>query len=325
MSTNFQYRLQQYESVPPAESWNKIADRLDDEYNQHDITLSERFTDFELAPPAVWNKINAALDTMPDLSESPAVSLDMPSRRQTLMPAARVIPLRIQKIAAVLMLCLTVSALYYFMSGDRAKPVISLTNVPVPNRAGLVPSLSSPKIAREAPVPQKAVAATRPRHRTLTRNNGSMAVRMIHTAYNPDDDYLPANSSGDIRYAPIDNADQPLTSKPIAIPTQPIRDGDGNIIMDEKLISAADDKYVTVTGPNGEQTKISKKFIHALSYMNAGSSGDDNLGIMLHEGSLWKWLFQEWRQKLLSQSSFIPGATNFLDILELKEILHENL
>jgi hypothetical protein len=58
--------------------------------------------------------------------------------------------------------------------------------------------------------------------------------------------------------------------------------------------------------------------------MNAGPSEDDYFGIMMKEGSLWKWLFDEWRKKLLYQDSFIPTATNFLDIMEMKEILHEN-
>ena len=133
----------------------------------------------------------------------------------------------------------------------------------------------------------------------------------------------PEIPSTEISYANINGPDRVASAEKIFIPTQPIRDQQGRIIMDEKLISAPDVNYVTVTSPNGEQTKISKKFLHALSYMNAGSD-DETFGIALQESELWKWLFDQWRQKLLTQPSFIPSTTNFLDIMELKEILHEN-
>jgi hypothetical protein len=323
MSTNFQYRFQQHEVIPPGDVWNKIAGRLDEEYDQHDILLSRKLSDLEQAPPALWSSILTELES--DLTaDKPVLKIPPPEEAtDTGHRQPRVIPFRFQRVAAVFALALAVSALYYFLSGKQDEPVVAFTEVPTQTQAGISPSLTPSEPPAE-PVAQQLPDTRR------SYPQRSVAQNIVHVVNRPATDYddknvYQAENTEDITYAAVDNADKRITNERIAVPSRPIRDGAGNIILDEKLVSAPDDNYVTVTGPNGEQTKISKKFLHALSYMNSASGEDDYMGIMLHEGSLWKWLFQEWRQKLLTQPSFIPSAANFLDIMELKEILHENL
>ena len=105
----------------------------------------------------------------------------------------------------------------------------------------------------------------------------------------------------------------------------PIRDGHGNIIMDVKLVMTPDNNYIIITAPNGEQTKISRKFITAVCYLNTGTNTRDYFDPYINESTLWKVRFQEWRNQLMKKASFIPASTNFLDILELKEILTDTL
>lgn len=107
---------------------------------------------------------------------------------------------------------------------------------------------------------------------------------------------------------------------PISVTAPPIYDDNGIIIMDENLVSAPDENYIIVTSPSGEQTKISRKFLKMLSVLNGGS--DNNY--MDAENFHWKMRFEEWRSKLLQQASYIPTANNFLDIMDLKEMLQEN-
>ena len=90
--------------------------------------------------------------------------------------------------------------------------------------------------------------------------------------------------------------------------------------MDESLVTAPDENYIIVTSPNGEQTKISRKFLKMLSVMNTGPYNN----LMNAENFQWKLRFEEWRSKLLQQATYIPTANNFLDIMDLKELLEEN-
>ena len=411
MLTSFQYRLQQYESVPPAESWQNISLRLNEECHPEEIVISKKLTGYIQAPPAdLWSAITAGLsqpNTSSEFIESPAQfgwpssepafdalselessvkelalneqatkeldskefakrelakqelakqesvkrellaaepatkepadseksareisqkeyaamessSMEDVSKNENRPSRGRVIPFNWPRIAiAAAVLGVAISALYYFVSRDSTVRQLTAKTNPANGKA------DESKLPAVIPGNDEPLVSTRGTNMAITggarifrkRNKSELPVQQAS--------YEPEITNADISYANINGTDLVASGENIAIPTQPIRDDQGNIIMDEKLISAPDVNYVTVTGPNGEQTKISKKFLHALSYMNAGSD-DENIGIALQESALWKWLFKEWRQKLLTQPSFIPSTTNFLDIMELKEILHEN-
>jgi hypothetical protein len=107
--------------------------------------------------------------------------------------------------------------------------------------------------------------------------------------------------------------------QPVSISAPPIRDNKGNLILDMASISHPNDQYIVVTGPNGKQTRLSSKFLSCLGYMNTGSasSGLDARALRC------KLQFEEWRNRLLSESAFIPTANNFFDIFELKDMLQE--
>jgi hypothetical protein len=103
-----------------------------------------------------------------------------------------------------------------------------------------------------------------------------------------------------------------------------IRDANGQVILDKNLITSPDDCYITITSPNGEQTRISSKFLHIISTLNDDVEPQDYFDFMMQENSLWKIRFSEWKEKFMTQASLIPTATSFTDILELKDLLMEN-
>ena len=72
-------------------------------------------------------------------------------------------------------------------------------------------------------------------------------------------------------------------------------------------------EYFVVTAPNGEKVRISSKFSDAVTSLYGG----DNIDYY------WKWRFDSWKSKLMTNPSFIPSAGNFLDIAELKDMLKE--
>lgn len=106
---------------------------------------------------------------------------------------------------------------------------------------------------------------------------------------------------------------------PVTVSAPPIRDEEGNLIMDIQVISDPGQPYIVVTSPNGDQTRISRKFLHYLSYLN----GDYSYADMNSEGQQWKTRFEEWRNELLKEASFIPTANNFFDIFQLKELIED--
>jgi hypothetical protein len=95
-----------------------------------------------------------------------------------------------------------------------------------------------------------------------------------------------------------------------------IRNESGDIIQAPAVLrNGSNDEYISVTGPNGQQTRISAKFADVLLYLNK----NENL-----QNEEWQRKFEDWRGKIM-QTSFIPSSNNFLDILELKDfILKDN-
>jgi hypothetical protein len=121
-----------------------------------------------------------------------------------------------------------------------------------------------------------------------------------------------------VRYAKVDErALRPLyaqnTTNVDGIIERPVRAEPKTYVMPKE--------YLTITAPNGEPVRISTKFTDAVGYMYGGER-TDNVSAALKSIS-WKRRFQTWSNKLISNTAFIPSATNFLDIIELEELLKE--
>ncbi|WP_315816423.1 hypothetical protein [Paraflavitalea speifideaquila] len=93
--------------------------------------------------------------------------------------------------------------------------------------------------------------------------------------------------------------------------------------MDPNLIVSRDKNYIIITCPNGEQARLSTKFLPLLADLNATTDPAEYLGAIFGEKSIWKNRFSQWRYKLMQQASFVPTATNFLDIIALKDLIEE--
>lgn len=126
-----------------------------------------------------------------------------------------------------------------------------------------------------------------------------------------------------LRNATINTGHSFGTELAIMIAAKPIRNKKGDIIQDVNLMKPHGKKYINVTGPNGQPTRISSKFLNVLLYMNDDSNIESYEGYFdksFIESLVWKTRFEEWRKKII-QTSFIPASTNYLDILELKDFI----
>lgn len=80
-------------------------------------------------------------------------------------------------------------------------------------------------------------------------------------------------------------------------------------------------QYLTISAPNGQPARISAKFTNGLSYL-FNNEPTTTMDLALRSIA-WKLRFSKWSNKLLSSTAFIPTASNFMDIVELEELLKE--
>ena len=305
MSGPLQNKLQQFEVAPPPDVWDKIARRLDEEYVISDTQLSAKVEAAAIAPPAgVWEKVNEALNANVPVEESPR----------------KVIPLITRiAVAATIVGVLFLGGLYFLTSNKPGNSIVE-------------------KVTEKA---TKPLVDTKPRQQKLpdTDSHAIVAASQSSDKIKKDnirpvpkprviDEEAPEDVVDDVpltdytarpEEAPLYDLQTVSALQPVSVTAPPLRDKKGNIILDASLISHPDDEYITITGPNGKQTKISSKFLSCLGYINGNLTTND----VDTRAIQCKTQFEEWRKKILAQPAFIPTANNFFDIFELKDLLQE--
>ncbi len=170
---------------------------------------------------------------------------------------------------------------------------------------------SIPAVAKKTPASTESVTEkkdvissdtviNRPMIASMTKSRGVSPRKLIASrGSNPTPiRHALVESAGQSRAVQTNNNEELVNSAPSTVNT---------------YIQAPD--YFTVTAPNGQLVKISSKFSDAAAYFfNMSDDGND---------PSWKIRFDNWRKKIISSPSFIPTAGNFLDIMELKELLKE--
>jgi len=83
----------------------------------------------------------------------------------------------------------------------------------------------------------------------------------------------------------------------------------------------ASGNYLMVEGADGKLTRISAKFSNLIGLLTDSDEPETDLD-KIQTNSNWKERFREWRNKI-RESSYIPASANFLDIMELKDLILE--
>jgi hypothetical protein len=294
MANRLQEILSKAEITPPPTAWEKIQSALDTEFDAKETRLAEKLFLFETEPPSlIWQNIEADLANNPLEEKKPARVIAMPVRRMA--------------VAAGLIGIVSVSALYLF----RATPGNITDNVQAARVTTAIEDVSKHQISPA---------------NTISIPSGSLLAASHLIKATP---HSKRNIRKDVEESDLQNSDEPTATADHADPNElaaakipstidvsapPIRDGSGNVILDPAVISSPDKEYITVTAPNGEQTRLSSKFLSLMRVPN-GSSFSHN--------DQWKKILEEWRTKLLQDGAFIPALNNYLDIFELKEIVQD--
>ena len=298
MPVSLQNKLQQFEVAPPPEVWDKISRRLDEEFVTSDNQLAEKLENASIAAPAeAWEKISAELAGGANIEEQPAKVVFIYKRIA---------------VAAIVIGLLLLGSLYFLTSN---KPENNLVNT-VPQKTTPPSTGVKPEQPKLPDTGNNALTANKEEPAQKVRKDVSRPIpRPRILAENIPANEYPANPE----QAPLYDLHTVSALQPVSVSAPPLRDKKGNIILDASLISNPDDKYITVTGPNGKQTKISSKFLSCLGYINATPTSND----MDTRAIQCKTQFEEWRRKILAQPAFIPTANNFFDIFELKDLIQE--
>lgn len=286
----------------PEGSWQRIASALEQDFNIQEQRIAKKLDDASLEPPKqVQQYIFDALDKK---QSKPASIISFPQRTWV-------------AVAAVLLVI--AGTWWWFNSSTDQNLTASLPETIIPQKSSGSEKIPPPtpmagsitpanKIALS--VPQKLlnnVLSTQEESDIKTAQTDTPAAEIDATAVN-DELIRTADAT------PEAGIDAPL-----------IRDGRGKLIMDLSLLTTAGGKYINITGPNGEQTKISSKFASYLMYLRGSSSkSEEYLEMIFRSGNTWKKRFEAWRVKMMQSPDFIPSSMNFMDILELKELLKEN-
>lgn len=305
MSVNVQNKLLHYEMPPPEGAWEKIALRLDTEFDLAEAKISNKLSDAVLEPPAdVWQNIKTTLDKE---QEQP-----------------KVIPFKWKRLAAaaVVIGILITTAVYYksFQSSTTTDELAVNNNKKVDTVNGNMPksnkedAIDLATLSIEDNIPREAVLFPIPK-----RVKSASRLLTAETPSNNEPD-----EESPIKYITKRAIQLADATEEAAILGPPIRDANGKIIMDLRLLTTQSANYITVTGPNGEQTHISAKFANFLAYLNTNSGEkEEYLDFLIRQSSVWKKRFEDWRAKILQQANFSPSCATFFDILELKELIKE--
>lgn len=307
MTPTNQHILQNLEVAPPEGSWDQLSARLDTEFNQAEQRVALKLEAAAMEPPpGLWSSIAESLP----LPFEPVTEETSPVRKP-----ARVISVPLWKVAvaAAVFIVLSYGGWYLFrtpsgsLNAGEQPPVVA--NNPAQAQASTVPAGAAstlnmpPSIAQRLPESKAAPLPVRHRNNTVTTTEDNSNT----AAENEQPDLL----STDPRLVKAQDVVQEVN-----IPDRAYRDASGKMVMDMNLITTPGNHYVTVTAPNGEQTRMSRKFLPVLTFLNTGAdNGQFSTGL--------KQKIQELKKQLLQQASFVPSATNFLDIMELKELLQD--
>jgi hypothetical protein len=286
MDDRIQYKLFNLEVAPPENAWDNIESVLNNEKAQ---TLISRFNQYAvIPPPEIWENIEN------ELSGKSA-------------ERARIFPINFRKLAAAAaILGLISTASWFYLQGGKQDSMNS-------NAAAaslIIPGIPDTQNQAFKPVNPNASPA-------LLVKQITTAAPVIRLSKNSNL-AIAENQLKERHYSPSDLQRHTQTEQSIFINAPSILGKDGRPVIDYQLLVSNDKNYVTVTSPNGQQTKISSKFLPVLSYL--AGHGHTSSSLDTYE---WREKIEQWKKRLLEDPDFIPAAGNFLDLPELTKVFDE--
>ena len=290
MTENLQYRLYNASIDPPVDVWPKIAGQLDQTAQQH---LAHKLQEATLEPPAnAWENIAATLDAN---KRAPVILISRNWKRWT--------------VAAVAASIVIIAGLLYFRPAQTTgEERVSTTTGQKNNSAATDNTPGNSDRNNNTGSTQGNSIAQQPGSNNAANGNNTRP-RMLAFA---------GATSTPVRYAHVDGPAPESMTNEQKVHLEEVIDQSISMHADAFI---APKQYLTVAAPNGQPAKISAKFTDAVGFV-FNNEPTESLDMAIRSFS-WQQRFRNWSNKLMSNAAFIPAATNFLDIVELEELLKE--
>jgi hypothetical protein len=294
MPASYKDKLINYEVQPPTAAWKNISEEL--QKNNELIPVAGRLFNFEINPPHdSWAAIQGAKNEGAD----PIIEHRIKQKLTN--------PLYYIMSAAAMMTAIMIGIISNNQENLSGNKVVKTTTFKSNQNKSLAKNQST----------QSAIVPDQPETVENTGYNIEPHAR-IRKVYN-----------GPVKVLQNTKVSDPLflvNAPGIVIAAKPIRNSKGEIIQDSQIMNNTDNPYISITSPNGQQTKISSKFLHMLLFINEDNDVDQEdryADKNFLQGLIWKTRFQDWRNKIMN-TALVPSSTNFMDILEFRDLIMMN-
>lgn len=306
MNSNWQNRILQHAASPPEGAWKNIAGMLDEESG-----FAARLTAYEaIAPATAQENIFALLDAAENNYAFPQRIYDFECAAPAAAwpnivtaldeNAAKVIPLEtntrkrssfyLRAAAAIAVIAVISTAIWILNRNDKRTD----TGEIVHTKNNTVQSQETAGINPDPAQKNTPVSA----EQNSTTKNISRPV------------YVQNNDITPLAQNPADGKKDKL---------QTIT---GETPEDITAINSPN-SYITISGPDGTPVRVSSKFSGLISYLTEKKPEvQENIDIIIKESAKWKATFAAWRDKMINNAA-APSLSNFMDIIELSDVLEE--
>lgn len=323
MNSNWQHKIQQHEAMPPQGAWENIAKLLDTESTES-FGFANRLKNAEMAPPPNAQKnIFALLDTEEAaLFEKRLYNYETPAPENAWQQIVtelekgetKIIPLnsRTRKIspfflraAASIILIALLGISVWILNRQRSgiREIAGDTTSPAP----LTP------VATDNATAKNTIPAEKQAEQNIASSNTASKTKSVNQLQP-----LPGP-------AYVENTDViTLAQNPAALKAEKLQNANGQIPEDFTVVNnSAANTYVTIAGPDGHAVRVSSKLAALVNYLTEGNpETQENIEVIIKESAKWRATFAGWREKM-TNNNVAPSLTNFMDIIELSNVLEE--
>ncbi len=293
-ATDFKIKILAFETTAPDKVLVNIFNTLDEEEQQSSTSFTERLYNYNAEAPAdAWKNIASELDK----SETKIVPLQNNKKNQ------KVIYFRMAAAASVIAIIATAIWLSSNKKDDSINSIAS--SVTPQSRQTNTPVAGTEKTTLPASDTQEKKLT-----KEQTAYNPAKKATPAQTQETPVADYVKGNKAEDLAQDPAIGNKERLQS------------ANGETPMDIALMNTPN-TYISITGPNGQTIKVSSKFSNLIGYLtDKNPELQENLDVIIKESAKWKNTFAKWRDKM-TNNVVAPSLSNFMDIMELSNVLEE--
>jgi hypothetical protein len=324
MLNNWLHRILNYKETPPDGVWKDIANKLDNDEQSNAVDFVEKIINFEVAPPdaaftnifdALDKEQNNSIEKIYNYSETPpsnawenitaeldkeqaekAIVIPIQGKRNNIRPIYKF---------AVAAAVIAIAVVAVLMNNK-------MTSVENNNTAGITPNVNTEK---SNTITTTGVAPSLP---AIEKNETKQPQNITQNTYKPvniattpnDGQYIKGNEVAEMATSPANTNEK-------------LQNSNGQTPMDIGMMNSPN-TYISITGPDGQSVKVSSKFSNLIEYLKGNNTDSlENIDVIINESAKWRATFAAWRDKM-NHSGATPSLTNFMDIVELSNVLENN-